>query len=356
MSSSPYLSFVLASRNDDHAGGMLRRLQACVDNLLEQIHEYEIPAELVVVDWNPIAERPVLKDALSWPSESKFCSVRVIEVPSQVHYQLRFAQDIPFLVHTAWNVGIRRSRGKFVLSMSNDLILSNELMQFFSKQILDSSSIYRIDRYDIPEQTLELTTLTDRLRFAEDNVKHIHNLDGAMRIPGHSVRIHTNAAGDFLLMAKRFWDRLKGLPQERDFHSAKLDGILCCMANAAGATQQILPDPMRAYHVSHGVSDWETVDGTIGNTVRNIGLAKYLVPLVVRKFVKRTLLRPKSQVVKWGLPQMTKSQYKVMATEILDRKRPFTYNETDWGLHEACLQESVVLERSWQSNDELSIK
>lgn len=339
---SPYLSFVLASRNDDHAGNMRHRLQICLNNLVEQVEKYKLPSELLLVDWNPPADRPLLKDALSRPSNSNFCNIRVIEVPQSLHQKLKFSKNIPFLVHTAWNVGIRRARGKFILSLSNDIMLSKEVIQFFSKQDLDEENIYRINRHDIPENTLDLGTLSERLKFAKSNVLRTHDLEGAMRIPGHDIRMHTNAAGDFLLMSKRFWVNLRGLPEERDFHSGKFDGLLCYMAHAAGATQQILPDPMRAYHVSHGVSDWKPVDNSIVKTVQSMGLVKYFIPSIVREIAKQKLFKPKSKVGRWGIPQITKSQYRIMAAEILDRVRPFTYNGKDWGLGDRYLQESVL--------------
>ena len=48
----PYLSFVIAARNDNYAGGMLRRLQVCIDTFLHQAETFELPSELILVDWN----------------------------------------------------------------------------------------------------------------------------------------------------------------------------------------------------------------------------------------------------------------------------------------------------------------
>ncbi|MDB5305838.1 MAG: hypothetical protein JWO38_40, partial [Gemmataceae bacterium] len=70
----PYLSVVAAARNDDHGGNLLGRMQLFVNGLLEQCRRHRLPAELVLVEWNPPPDRPRLADALRWPAGSP-CAV-----------------------------------------------------------------------------------------------------------------------------------------------------------------------------------------------------------------------------------------------------------------------------------------
>ena len=68
MSDQPYLSVVVASRNDTHGGDPLARLQALVNSFGAQCHRFGLDAELIVVEWNPPPDRPRLRDAVRVPS------------------------------------------------------------------------------------------------------------------------------------------------------------------------------------------------------------------------------------------------------------------------------------------------
>ena len=58
--SQPYLSLVVTARNDDHGGNLLGRMQTFLNNWLNQARRFGIPSELIIVEWNPPADRPPL--------------------------------------------------------------------------------------------------------------------------------------------------------------------------------------------------------------------------------------------------------------------------------------------------------
>ena len=91
----PYLSIVITSRNDDHGGNMLRRMQVSLGGLLEQLEKYRIESELILVDWNPPADKPLLKDVVKWPDKLRYCTIRVIVVPSSIHQRYEYSDIIP---------------------------------------------------------------------------------------------------------------------------------------------------------------------------------------------------------------------------------------------------------------------
>src|SRR6266850_1357293 len=91
---NPYFSLVVTARNDDHGGNLLGRMQAFVNGWLAQARRYGIPSELILVEWNPLADRPRLRDALHWP-ETGPCEVRIIEVPAEVHRRFAYAEALP---------------------------------------------------------------------------------------------------------------------------------------------------------------------------------------------------------------------------------------------------------------------
>src|SRR5215510_10077245 len=79
-----HLSVVATSRNDDHGGSLLHRMQHFVDGWVAQCKRHQLPSELILVDWNPPEGRPLSK-ALQWPAEPDPCVIRIITVPAAVH-------------------------------------------------------------------------------------------------------------------------------------------------------------------------------------------------------------------------------------------------------------------------------
>ena len=57
MSNNPYISFVIAARNDDYGVNFLHRMQVFINVLLELVEKYSLDAELIVVEWNPPADK-----------------------------------------------------------------------------------------------------------------------------------------------------------------------------------------------------------------------------------------------------------------------------------------------------------
>ena len=162
----PYLSVVAASRNDDHGGDPLIRTQIFINNFARQCEKYRLPAELIIVDWNPVPDRPGLAAVLHLPDESTFVQARTVTVPRLLHQRLKYAERLPFFQMIAKNVGIRRATGQFVLATNIDILFSDELMQFIARQQLDPKKQYRVDRYDIESGLSQQATLEETLDYA----------------------------------------------------------------------------------------------------------------------------------------------------------------------------------------------
>ncbi len=56
-------------------------------------------------------DKPRLAEALSWNIQDSPCTVRIIEVPPDIHRQFNHAAALPLFQMIAKNVGIRRARG-----------------------------------------------------------------------------------------------------------------------------------------------------------------------------------------------------------------------------------------------------
>jgi hypothetical protein len=147
----PYISVVVAARNDNHGGNMLGRMRAFLDSWMVQSERHGLPSEIVLVEWNPPASSPRLIDALRLPEQPGSCAVRFVEVPPELHAALPNSAAIPLHQMIAKNAGIRRSRGRFVLATNLDVVFSPELMQFLAQRRLERGVLYRMDRYDVAD-------------------------------------------------------------------------------------------------------------------------------------------------------------------------------------------------------------
>src|SRR5262245_20856046 len=144
----PYLSVVVTTRNDDHGGDPLKRLQAFVNCFDEQCRRTSLQVEVIIVEWNPPSDKPSVSSQLRMPPQP-CCTYRFIEVPAELHQQLQFGDVLPLFQMIAKNVGIRRARGQFVLATNIDIILDTALVESLSEQTLQAGHLYRVDRHDI---------------------------------------------------------------------------------------------------------------------------------------------------------------------------------------------------------------
>lgn len=324
---TPYLSVVAASRNDDHGGDPLIRTQIFINNLARQCEKYRLPAELIVVDWNPVPDRRGLSAVLSMPLETSYCSARVITVPSALHHRLKYADKLPFFQMIAKNVGIRRARGNFILATNIDIVFSDELIQFIARQKLDPKKMYRVDRYDMQSGLSKDRTLDETLEYAWANpirahrryqperlLKHLYcgdlfkkacipdaefrgvhdgvevfNEDGIWQVrPDCSVEmshLHTNACGDFTLLSHEGWDAIRGYPEFEAF-SFNIDSIGLVAAHFAGYAEVSLLPPCVCFHIEHGIGSGWTPEGEkkLFDRLRDAGILNpewpVLMPLV----------------------------------------------------------------------------
>lgn len=286
MPERPYLSAVVTARNDNHGGNLLRRMQIFLDGWAAQCARCRLPAELVIVEWNP-PEGPGLADVLRWP-EAGPCEIRILRVPPEIHRGYRHAAALPLYQMIAKNAGIRRARGEFVLATNIDLLFSSELMEFLARRELDRARMYRIDRYDAASDVPENAPVEQQLAWCRSHLLRINRRNGTFLPDGRPVPhlsfrrqlvaklrrvlregphveiafpprmrrpvLHTNGCGDFTLVARDRWFDLRGYP-EFDMFSFNIDSVFCYSAHYGGARELVLPDPMRIYHIEHA-SGW----------------------------------------------------------------------------------------------------
>lgn len=364
----PYVSIVATSRNDNHGGDLLQRMQVFINCTALLARQFELPVELLLVEWNPPTDRARLADALDWPDSGGFCTYRIVEVPPELHAQLDTSASLPLYQMIAKNVGIRRAAAPYVLATNVDIIPSKELFAWLKKRQLRPGYLYRVDRYDVATEVIDVAGVEHQLDFCNKNLLRVncrfgtyplesvgssqlaqqpslnalvraeikrrasdalyHGLKrmsirvgkrvvnamldfsirnvarfGRNRIRAtrrslstwtqwlrrlkqpadgqtasrsvvflrrwinrlisrrrfdHLIaatyqvipyfRVHTNACGDFTLMAKSDWMRLRGYA-EFEMYSWHLDSLLCYAADHAGIIESVIPHAV--YHIEH---------------------------------------------------------------------------------------------------------
>jgi len=223
-----YLSIVAASRNDNHGGNLNERMQNFIDNLNRQSEKFNFPIEIIIVDWNPPNNKPLLHEVL----KGKF---RSIIVPGGVHKRYGQHKLIPLYQMIAKNVGIRRARGEFILATNVDILFDDSVISFLSKKKLQKGCIYRAYRYD-----------------AKSGVKNVEEAKkNLIRINlSYTDELCTNACGDFQLLHRNDWFRLRGY-YEKDVFSIHIDSIFEYYAVYNGCKEIVLRPPKVVYHIEH---------------------------------------------------------------------------------------------------------
>src|SRR3989338_691862 len=232
---NPYLSIVIVSRNDNHSANMYRRMQVCIDGIISQMERKKISSELILVEWIPPNGRPLIKDIYSWPSKLGYCRVRTVVVPSSTVGNYDWSEDYSIRDLTPWNVGIRRARGEFILSTVIDILLSEELVDFFANKKLEKDKMYRIDRCDVNRRVLDITTIDEQLKYCEQNIIDMYTPGPFEFLLKRKIPIlHDKAPGDFMLFSRERWHLIHGFPEGI---SPGADDLLLYMAHLSGAKQ-----------------------------------------------------------------------------------------------------------------------
>jgi hypothetical protein len=134
-------------------------------------------------------------------------------------------------------------------------------------------------------------------------------------VPGlcsQPVYLHTDACGDFTLMATQHWFDLRGYP-EWDLYSFHTDSVLCYAAHHGGAREVVLKEPMRIYHIEHG-SGW-TPEGE-----------------------KQLFDRLREQ----GVPWLAYEDLVSLAVQMRRLDSPMIFNHETWGLSGLELPETAL--------------
>jgi len=270
------ISIAWVSRNDNHGGYLIERIQAALDALDHYIRTENLRIELLFVEWNPSLSAPSLRRVI----DTKSVPTRWYIVPSEIHNAFPLSDRMPIFQHIGCNVGLRRARGNWFLTTTHDCIFSPLLARSLT-HVLNKGLFYRAVRRDCKAKLAVLMNTPARINYMEQHV---------IRQKTWASGLFTGASGDFILAPRAVWNRLRGYP-EWAVSGQYLDGVTLYRLLGAGLKQHVFSH--HNYHMEHGQRATESAI---------------------------------------GLPHIGGKTYKLLGELMRDRRDPCDINGDDWGL------------------------
>lgn len=285
--SKPYLSIVIAVRNDNYGGDFTQRLQACIDWNTKWLETFKIETEFLLVNWNPVAENDSLTSQILWPKNRNHVQIRMINVPNSVHQNYvntEIRNTVPLFEFIAKNAGIRRAKGQFILSMNADVLIHPTILKIISERSLIQNKYYRANRLDFrPTEKVDVNGLFNagfaislkgfmyyfkdgmnkriqyqilkalnpiRLRWELFKAKYsgLANMLKLNVVYNNGAYLaHCLNSGDFMLMSSLHWAEMNAYPEYTSI-STHTDAIFSVLAYQR-FTEHVFSDPV--FHQEH---------------------------------------------------------------------------------------------------------
>jgi hypothetical protein len=239
-SPEPLLTIIVCGRNDNFGGDFNARTIAAAAFNHENLEAFSIPHEYVLVEWNPLPDRPylaeIIRQELPWWHRSYV-------VDPAWHQHLSVNPRIVFMEFFAKNVGIRRARGRFILTTNTDIWLSRAVLRTLPR--LRASILYRAIRMDLRRE-IGYTGMTFGL---------LEHPESVLRANVLGRGYYSNASGDFLLLDRHTYQALGGFNEV--FREAKIhkDANFCAHVRQHGLPIEVLG---QVYHLDHE-SSWNNI-------------------------------------------------------------------------------------------------
>ena len=243
-SAEPFISLVLTGRNDGYGGDFVTRFLRTLRFNRRQLVDRRIPYEIVFVEWAPPDDRPGLAQlaAEAIPEiEGDACSWYVVDARYQTALSLN--PRLEYLEFIAKNVGVRRARGRFVLTSNCDVFLGRQILDVLCRRALEPGVVYRAPRYDIK-------LAADHSSLDWEVLEDPRNLDGpASRLKPPFM---SGGTGDFILLDRETFHAVRGFNEVYRAARIGIDRNFIVKALSSGLPIVDIGGPV--YHVNHAGS------------------------------------------------------------------------------------------------------
>ena len=236
----PYISIVLAGRNDNDGDDFNERLFAATSYNHRLLSAAGVDYELVFVEWRPKPERELIGDLLRKQFPEIASRLTTYEVDERYH--AAFSQNPRLELHEfiAKNVGIRRAAGSYILTTSTETYLSGDIVNLIARRMLRPMTVYRATRVNLQlhldRTNVNESVLSDARNWATVNV---------LKPP-----FLTDASGDFLLLDRFSFCALRGFNEVFRVASIHVDANFCYQAAAHGMA--LVDTRLHVFHFKEG--------------------------------------------------------------------------------------------------------
>lgn len=238
---APVVSLVLTGRNDGYGGDFIARFFRSLRFNHQQLVSRSVAHELVFVEWAPPNDAPLIRDQIfdAIPElDPAVCSWYVVD--PQYQDMLSLNAKLVYLEFPAKNVGIRRARGRFVLTSNCDVFFGRQIFDVLAEGSLERRVLYRAPRHDLtlpPERSLVDWTV----------LENPQNLAG----PAHVLKppYMGSATGDFVMLDRESFHEIGGFNEVYRVARIGVDRNLLVKALSSGLRIADIGGPV--YHENH---------------------------------------------------------------------------------------------------------
>ena len=236
----PLLSIVLTGRNDGYGGDFVARFARTLRFNHQQLVARSIPHEVVFIEWAPPADRPSLRDVLLETAAEINRDVLSWYVVAP-EYQTVLSQNprLEYLEFLAKNVGVRRARGRFVLTSNCDVYFGRRVLDAIAGGELKPRALYRAPRHDLNLSATSVPTW--------ETLEDPANLAG----PAHVLKppFMGSATGDFAMLDRESFHVIRGFNEVYRVARIGIDRNLLVKVLSSGFTIADIGGPV--YHENH---------------------------------------------------------------------------------------------------------
>lgn len=347
----PYVSFVSYFRNDGYTNDFDLRVRRATSFLVRQLQRAELDSEIILVEWNPPPDRPLIIESLDPLPQGDCVQVRGVIVGREHHDKFIGARESGMNPAAAANVGLRRAEGRFVSPKASDTYLSNEIVAAIARQDLHENGLYRCDRCDVALSPTLLRNLGDDALLARleslDSTRYSH----IPNPPQWYIReLHTNACGDFLLMNRTMWHTVRGFPLDNTVLSLDCDSLIMHAAVALGSHEIRLPPACRIFKGRHDrlfsnrISHvWTPLQSRVDRVMTNFRWWR------LQQIARSAFDYPKRKVagVESVLAPSIERNFVKPAEQWAHGIRPQLNQPESWGLADQPLEERLLCRARW---------
>lgn len=237
---APLLSIVLTGRNDGYGGDFLARFARTLQFNHQQLTARGIGHEVVFVEWAPPPDRPLLREVLLEAApEIDVAVLKWLVVAPEYQTVLSQNPRLEYLEFLAKNAGIRRARGRFVLTSNCDVYFSRRVMSAIAGGELKDGVLYRAPRHDL--------NLPPAFVPSWELLEDPRNLAG----PAHVLKppYMGSATGDFVLLDRQSFHEIRGFNEIYRVARIGIDRNVLVKALSSGLTIADIGGPV--YHENH---------------------------------------------------------------------------------------------------------